>query len=280
MKIAVLGLGRMGHAIAERLVQGGHDLTVWNRSEGKAGELVKRGATEAARPEDAVAPVEVVITSLANDQAVREVALSEDGLRSYVGSRAFVDSSTVSPALSAELGRTFESFLALPVLGAPQAVLAGEATYLAGGPSSTRAALGPVLDSLGGHLRHYARPEMAASAKIAVNLMLLAGIATLAESVTIGRAGGLSDDEVTELICGSPMLAPGLKNRFQAVLTGSGPAWWTNLLGAKDAALAVEAAGDRASRLRLAPVAVDLYRAAIDSGLQDEDIVAVARLYR
>jgi 3-hydroxyisobutyrate dehydrogenase-like beta-hydroxyacid dehydrogenase len=280
MKIAVLGLGRMGTAIAQRLAQGEHELTVWNRSKGKAEELVRNGATEADSPEEAACAAEVVVTSLANDEAVREIALGDRGLRSYIGGRAYVDMSTISPRLSEELGRTFEIFLALPVLGAPQAVTAGEATYLAGGPEATVGLLSPLLGSLGGHLKRYPRPGQAATAKLAVNLMLLAGVATLAESMAVGREGQLSDDELTDLLCGSPMLAPGLKNRFEAVLKGSGAAWWTTELGAKDAALAVQAAGRSAAKLRVAPAVRDLYQAAADLGFDNEDIAAVSRLYR
>ena len=79
MKIAVLGLGKMGQALSERLLQGGHHVTLWNRSKGKADQLLEKGATEADTPEAAVTSAEVVITSFASDDAVRQVALGERG---------------------------------------------------------------------------------------------------------------------------------------------------------------------------------------------------------
>src|SRR5258705_13738299 len=106
MDVAVLGMGRMGRALAGRLLDGGHRVTVWNRSPGKAGELVSAGAREAHSVADAVDDVEVVITMLANDDAVRAVVLGE--LRSSIDEQTvYVDSSTVSPKLSAELAEAF-----------------------------------------------------------------------------------------------------------------------------------------------------------------------------
>jgi 3-hydroxyisobutyrate dehydrogenase-like beta-hydroxyacid dehydrogenase len=269
----------MGSALAYRLLAGGHGLTVWNRSAGKADELVESGARLAASPVEAVGGVEVVLTNLADDGAVREVVLGDGGIAPALGERTYADTSTISPALSRRLNEALPRFVGMPVLGAPHAVRAGEATYLAGGSEELIDGLQPLLDSLGGRVRRYARPELAAAAKLAVNLMLLAGLTALAESFAVGRAGGLSDAELAELLGEAPVVAPALRNRFEAVLKASGPAWWTTLLAAKDARLAVETAGAAGKDLPLASVVRDLYQAAADSGFADQDMVAVARLY-
>lgn len=86
----------------------------------------------------------------------------------------------------------------------------------------------------------YSRPGIASSAKLTVNLMLFSGVATLAEAITVARAGGLGNEEIRDLLAESPVVAPGIRNRFQAVLDASGPTWWTTELGAKDARLATE----------------------------------------
>ena len=130
-------------------------------------------------------------------------------------------------------------------------------------------------------MKYYPRPEMASSAKLAVNLLLLSGIATLAEAFTVGRAGGLGDEELTDLLAESPVVAPALENRFRTVLEGSGPTWWTTELGAKDARLAtdfVDAKGT--AKLSIGPMLRDLYQAAADTGFRDDDIAFVARIYR
>lgn len=142
--------------------------------------------------------------------------------------------------LSAELGDAFSQFAALPILGTPPAVCAGEATYLAGGAHESVEGIGPMLGTLSEHVKCYPRPEMASSAMLAVNLVLLSDIATLAEAFTVGRAGGLGDEELTDLLADSAVVAPGIRNRFRAILEGSGPTWWTTELGAKAARLATE----------------------------------------
>src|ERR1700728_4654911 len=113
MRIAVLGMGRMGRAISGRLLETGHHVTVWNRPPGSAGELVSAGAHPAHTVAGAVAGGEIVVTSLANDDAVRSVALGggDGGVRAVIGaSQVYADCSTVSPDLSDELEGAFPRF--------------------------------------------------------------------------------------------------------------------------------------------------------------------------
>src|SRR5205807_1650037 len=242
MDIAVLGMGRMGRALAGRLLEGGHRVAVWNRSKGKAGEIVAAGAREAQSVADAVDGVDVAVTMLANDDAVRAVAFGE--LRSSIGEKTvYVDSSTVSPKLSGELAEAFHPrFLAMPVAGSPAAVRAGQAVFLAGGNAGLVDALGPLLSSLSDTVRRYDTAPLAITAKLATNLLLMSEVVALAESFAVGRSGGLRDDQLRDLLGTSPLVPPGLKNRFEGVLTGSHEGWWTTVLGAKDAGLAIEVA--------------------------------------
>jgi 3-hydroxyisobutyrate dehydrogenase len=281
MDIAVLGMGRMGQAVARRLLSGGHDVVVWNRTPGRAEKILAAGGWEAHSIAEAVSGREVVVTSLANDDAVRAVALGEGGIRSAIGPDAvYADCSTVSPALSTELATAFPRFVALPILGSPAAVEAGQATYLAGGDPAVVARLEPMLATLSDKVRRYDTPAKAASGKLANNLMLLAEVVALAEAIAVARSGGLSDEEIRELLGQSPMLAPGVKNRFEGVLTGDQEPWWSTALGGKDARLAVDAAKAAGIDLPLAQLVEALYREAAAAGGGDDDIVAVAKRYR
>lgn len=280
MRIAVLGMGRMGRALAGRVLDGGHELVVWNRTPGRAPQLVDRGAQEEHDLGSAVHGVDLVLTCLTDDEAVREVAGS-GALRSPTGRQAaYVDASTVSPELADELDRMFPSFAAMPVLGSPAVVAAGQATYLLGGDDGAVAAVEPLLASLSGSVLRYPSPRLASAAKLAVNLLLLDGVVALAESFTVGRAGGLSDDQLRQLLGGSPMVAPGLANRFEGVLTGDQATWWTTALGAKDAGLALDLVGRAGGRLTVTAAVRELYQRAASGGAADDDITAVARLYR
>ncbi|MEU7632578.1 NAD(P)-binding domain-containing protein [Nocardia sp. NPDC049220] len=93
MDIAVLGMGRMGQALARRLLRGSHQVAVWNRTKGAARDIVSEGAVEAPTVTDAVDGVDVVVTMLSDDAAVRAVALGE--LRSSIGpTTSYADSPT------------------------------------------------------------------------------------------------------------------------------------------------------------------------------------------
>jgi 3-hydroxyisobutyrate dehydrogenase len=280
MDIAVLGMGRMGRALAGRLLDGGHRVAVWNRSKGKAGDVVSAGAREADSVADAVEGVEVALTMLANDDAVRAVAFGQ--LRPSIGAKTvYVDCSTVSPTLSGELAEGFPNrFLAMPVVGGPAAVSAGQAVFLAGGDAGVVDHLGPALSSLSDTVRRYETAPLAITAKLATNLLLLSEVVGLAESLAVGRAGGLSDDQLRVLLGTSPVVAPGLRNRFESVLTGPQNGWWTTVLGAKDAGLALDIARGADIELPAAGVVQGLYEKAASSGLDDADIAAVTELYR
>src|SRR5271165_4984661 len=96
-------MGRMGHAVAERLLGGDHEVTVWNRTPHKADDLVANGAREAATPAAAAEEAEATFTSLADDAAVRAVVTGRDGVAVGLGDGVLIDTSTVSPATTADI---------------------------------------------------------------------------------------------------------------------------------------------------------------------------------
>src|ERR1700733_2614707 len=125
MRLAVLGLGKLGHALAERLLDEDHELTVWNRTPHKADDLVARAAREEKTPARAVADAEAVFTSLADDAAVRAVVIGPQGVAVGLGEASVLaDASTVSPQTSRYIAEVVAGrMLATPILGAPAAVL-------------------------------------------------------------------------------------------------------------------------------------------------------------
>ena len=280
MRVTVLGMGRMGQALAGRLLEAGQSVTVWNRTPGRAGSLVSAGAREQPSIASAVAGAEVVITILTNDAAVREVALGPGGVAESLAEGAtYVDSSTVSPRLTSDLDVAFPRFAALPVLGAPPLVRTGQATFLIGGRTEVLSGLTPIVEALSGRTYTYQKPAQAIVAKLAVNLMLLSAVVTLSEAFALGRDGGLSDDQLRHVLGESVMLPPGIRNRFEGILVGGQDSWWTTALGSKDAGLAAQTESEAGVALPLAEVVRDRYAAAAAAGLGDEDISAVARIY-
>ncbi len=280
MRVAILGMGQMGRALAGRLLAAPVQVTVWNRSPGKTDAVAAQGARVARSVRDAVVGAEVVITSLADDAAVRAVALGPDGVQACIGhDSVYVEASTISPALSRELDAAFATFAQMPVLGSPDAVAHGNAAYLVGLAGDVGEHLSPLWGALGGRVRRYPQPAMAAVAKLTNNLLLLAGVAALAEAFTVARAGGLDDAQIRELLGDSPLVAPGLNNRFERLIAGDVEGWWTASLAAKDAALAAAVTAGHPD-LPVIRAIGERYRAAADAGFADDDMVAIARLYR
>lgn len=272
----------MGRALGLRLVDRGHELVVWNRSEGKGGELVGAGAKEVRSVGDAVSTVEVAVTMVANDEAVRSVALGRGGVvESLPPDAVYVDSSTVSPALASEVATAAgaDRFAAVPILGSPAAVRSGQASYLAGGNDAVLDRIDPMLASLSATVRRYPEPSLALAAKLTSNLLLLSGLAAMVEAFAVGRAGGLADDQLRDLLSESPVVAPGLRNRFEGALTGDQEPWWTAALGAKDARLAVEVAGPAGIEVPVAAVVLDRYEELARTAPDDTDIAGLGRLY-
>lgn len=271
--VAVLGLGHMGRAVAERLLGAGHQLTVWNRSPGKAAGLVERGARTADDVDAAVAGADVVITSLSGDDAVRAVLLPGGGARPAVIGTV-VETSTVSPATSAALDAFYpERFVACPIAGAPPMVRSGQALLITAGSPAARKSADAVLSDLSDK-RHDAGddPARASMVKLLNNYLLLGGLAVLADVVAAAQANGFDDEYLRDLLGQLPVIAPGLRPRIDSLIDSQHEAAFTVDLGAKDLRL-VDEAFDR--QLRLVDAVRAEYLAASRQGLGDLDISAV-----
>jgi 3-hydroxyisobutyrate dehydrogenase-like beta-hydroxyacid dehydrogenase len=291
MRITVLGMGRMGHAIAERLLEGGHEVTVWNRSPGKADDLAGKGATDrSGQPASgAVDRAEVVITSLSDDAAVRAVVVDGGVAKALTRTTSgrtttiLVDMSTVSPKTTRQLAHAVgeQGFVASPILATPAGVASGEALYLIAGPAEPRRALTPVFGALSGTRAELGEdPGTALVVKLLANALLLSGIAMLGEVVATARAAGLDDDFLRQFLGSSPLVAQALRNRLDNMISGRHTGWFTTALGAKDARLAEDVALDHGLRPPLIAAVKQRYEEAAAEGWADDDPTAVIELMR
>lgn len=287
MQIAVLGMGRMGREIAGRLLEGAHDVVVWNRSPNKADDVVRKGAREASTPAEAVRGADAVVTSLAADDAVLEIV--EHGgangapLVSAIGPETVLaEMSTVSPETSERVSKAADSrSLASPILGAPAAVASGQASYLVAGPRTHFDRLEPVYSSLSDKVQYLGDDvKSPLELKLLANYLLLSGIAVLGEVVPLAQAVGLPENVLRNFLDSSPIVAPALRNRLDALVSGEHDAWFTTTLGAKDVRLAVEMANRHGLELPIAKVVEGRYEEAADAGFADADLTAVSELVR
>jgi 3-hydroxyisobutyrate dehydrogenase-like beta-hydroxyacid dehydrogenase len=281
VKTAVLGLGRMGSALVSRLLDTDHQVTVWNRTPGRADELVERGATEASDARSAVDGVDAVLLSLADDAAVMGVLGGREGLLVSPHTTPVVDLSTTSPATATRYGDLLAGhFVASPVLGGPSALAAGQAALAVAGPQELLDRLEPLLSSLSSRVRRCGSdPGRAQVVKLMNNYLLMTGIAALSEAVAAGEGAGLEAPLITDLLGTFPTVAPALHNRVQDIVGGDHNGWFSTTLGAKDVALFADMVGD-GRELPLARAVLGRYQAAMDAGLGDADLGAVVELVR
>jgi 3-hydroxyisobutyrate dehydrogenase-like beta-hydroxyacid dehydrogenase len=284
MRLAVLGMGRMGHAVAERLHHEGHDVIVWNRTPHKADDLLAKGVREAITPRAAAEKAEGTFTSLADDAAVHSVVTGQDGVAAGLGDGVLVDLSTVSPQTTTDLAKVVEGqMLASPILGAPAAVASGQAGYLIGGPREFYERLQPAYSALADDERRRYLGEdatMATGLKLISNYLLMSGIATLAEAVAMAQAVGLPDDLVRDYLGQVPLVAPALRNRLDRIISGDHHGWFSTTLGAKDVQLAEDLARRHGVQLPLADAVKRRYEEAAAKGWADADITAVVETVR
>lgn len=273
----MLGMGQMGRALACRLLDSGHEVTVWNRSAGKADEVVARGATEMASVQEAVTGADAVLTMLTDDRAVRSVLLAGGA---PLDAAAVLDCSTVSPAMTAELAGAYgERFGACPILGGPEATAAGEAAIVVAGPATLLQRLEPLLESLSSARRVAgADPAAATTVKLLSNYLLLGGIAMLSEAAAAGQAAGLADDMLVDFF--AVAAAPMLRNRVADIVAGDHAGWFPTTMGAKDVHLFVDTASAAGADTPLAAAVASRYDQAARGGLAELDVAAIVELAR
>jgi 3-hydroxyisobutyrate dehydrogenase-like beta-hydroxyacid dehydrogenase len=273
----VIGLGNMGTAIAERLLDAGYELRVFNRTAAKAEPLAARGAVVADSAGELAADVDVVLTSLPDDAAFEAVA-GEVIARARPGT-VLVDLSTVSPAASARVAAAAEeasvAYLRAPVSGNPTVVRAGTLTFIVSGEREALERVEPALLAIGPTIHHVGDGEQARVVKLAINLMI-AGLAQLmSEALVLGEASGVSRDALLRVMGSSAVGAPFVEYKTEPLLRDDYSATFTTALMEKDIDLVLDAADRAGVELPLAHDLKELLHAAIGAGHGDDDFMAL-----
>lgn len=267
----------MGAAVAERLLGAGHEVVVWNRTPDKTAPLVELGATVAAGPGELAAGVDLVLTSLSDDDAFEAVAA--DVVSSAHAGTVLADLSTVSPGASARVAAIAEAagvaYLRAPVSGNPAVVRAGNLSFIVSGPAEVLQQVEPILLAIGRSVHDVGRGEEARIVKLAVNLVI-AGLAQLmAEALVLGEASGVSRAALLEVLGDSAAGAPFVKYKTEPLLRDDYSATFTTALMEKDVDLILEAADDAGVDLPITGRLKSLLRATSDAGYADDDFMAL-----
>ena len=278
-----VGTGRMGYALAGRLLEAGCDVAVYNRTRAKAEPLAELGAKVVDTPAE-LADRDIVFTMVAGPEDFKAVVLGDDGLlsRSDAAPRVIVDSSTISPdasaAVRAETDRRDVALLAAPVSGNPSVVDAGKLTVVVSGPPGAWEAARPYLKLFGAGATYVGEGDVARLVKICHNLMLGVVAQSLAEITVLAEKGGVSRAAFLEFLNKSVMGSMFTRYKTPAIVNLDFTPTFTPALLYKDFHLGFEAAEEHGVPMPVAAAAQQAVQALMGFGYDDTDFMALLEL--
>jgi 3-hydroxyisobutyrate dehydrogenase len=286
MKIGVCGIGRMGSAIAQRLMSVGHEIGVWNRNSAKTRPLVDAGAKLFASPAELVEGCEVTIVMLLNDSAIEAVYRAPNGiLKTTLVGKLVIDMSTVRPDTMKSVGATVlrlgASFVECPVGGTVGPAKEGKLLGLVGGAKADVARAMPILAQLCRRTEHVGELGSGSMMKLAVNLPLLVYWQALGEALTICKPLNLPAGRLIDILSDTSGTPAAMKGRGPAIadVLGGAPLGETafGLTAAKkDLACAVQFGASIHAELPVTASALACFAEAEAAGLGDADATAVS----
>jgi 3-hydroxyisobutyrate dehydrogenase-like beta-hydroxyacid dehydrogenase len=277
MKIAFLGLGKMGTPLARLLLDACHEVTVWNRSRERAEALAADGASVAATPAEAVRAVDAVLTMLFDDAAHEQVIFGPDGVLEALKPGALhISMSTISVALSerltAEHARRGQRFVAAPVFGRPSVAEAGKLWIVVAGAADAVATARPLLEPLSRGISVIGpEPRQAHALKLGGNFLISAMIHSLGEAFVYAAGQGIEPEIFLETVNSALFQSPFYAAYGNVMLHPPEQPGATIELGAKDLGLLREAAASRHTGLSLADSLAEVFAQAREAGLGGED---------
>ena len=274
-RVAFLGLGRMGAPMARRLVDAGHEVVVWNRTASKAEGFDARTET----PAGAVTGAEIVITMLADADAVRDVVFGSGLAHALRPDAVYIDIGTIGVRAAVRLHETVgRATLDAPVGGGVAQAESGELVVLVGGEESALERVRPVLGVFG-EVIHCGGPGRGQAAKLVFNAVLAVTMAGVGEAFALGERLGLQPDLVVDVLRRGGA-RPMVERKGVMIARGDYPASFALALMRKDVGLVREAARDVGAWLPLAGLAEEIYGRAVGEGLGEFDYSGVTELFR
>ncbi|MFC4776840.1 NAD(P)-dependent oxidoreductase [Paenibacillus sp. GCM10023252] len=283
-KVSFIGLGVMGFGMASNLLKKGFEVTVYNRTPGKAEQLAALGAKQAESPAAAAEASDVIITIISNDEAVREVYFGENGI--FEGVRAgsiLIDSSTISPALVQELSAQAvaegATFLDAPVTGSKPAAEGGTLVFMVGGDSTAVASVEDVLLAMGRKVIPMGASGSGAVAKLAHNTIVGINMTALAEGMAIAASGGIDGSAFLELVQSGGAASRTAELKADKLLSGNYDVQFSLGLMLKDLRLASALSDSLQVPTPMLEASKSLFQVGDALGLRELDMASVAQAY-
>jgi len=295
--IGWLGTGRMGAAMAARLIDAGEDVTVWNRTPSKTGPLVARGARAVERITD-LGGCDVVFVMVSTPGDLEEVVCGEQGLLTADRAGAelagaelagadhrpvtIVDCSTVSEEASARVRAAVNAagadFLAAPVSGNPHVVAEGGCCIVASGPAEVFQRVRPYLEEIAKVAVHAGEEEQSRLVKLCHNLYLGMMVQALAEVTSLAEKGGTDRAAFLEFLGGTVVASDWVRKRTDALVRRDWTPTFTTELLRKDFDLGLDAARSLEVPMPVGGLVYQLIQSAIGTGLRHEDFLSLYEL--
>jgi 3-hydroxyisobutyrate dehydrogenase-like beta-hydroxyacid dehydrogenase len=284
MKTGFIGLGRMGSAMAANLAKAGHEVTVFNRSPERARSLLELGAHQATSIAGACQG-ETIITMLADDKAVADIALTGDGIVGKLRPGAIhISMSTISVALSKELARAHaeagQRFVAAPVFGRPEMAAAAKLFIVAAGDPAAVGACQPLFSAMGQRTFPIGTDPSAANlVKLGGNFLLASAIEALGEAIALVGKAGIDRRAFVDLLTSTIFPGPVYQTYGGAIADFKfQPAGFAAPLGYKDIRLALAAAESLRVPMPLGSLLHDRFLRLLAQGGDDLDWAAIGGL--
>lgn len=279
MRVAFLGLGIMGHAMATNLVKAGHEVAVWNRTPGKNVE----GARGAASPAEAAQGVEAVWICVSDTAAVESVLFGQNGAEQSLEQGMIVaDSSTISPSATRKFAERVQKkgveWVDSPMTGSKTGAEAGTLTFMIGGDEQAIERLKPLYAAMGKKIFRMGEVGKGQSTKLVMNLQIAMIYEGFAEALTLAAKLGVDTQQLIHLINASMVKSGVIEYKAPFVLQRDFNANFPLRLMAKDIRLALEAAKESRVKLPGLETVEEIYDMAVEDGHADLDYAATLML--
>lgn len=270
----------MGQALARRLLDQGYQIAIWNRSRKDFSEFTSRGADILDHPGSAWSGSSVAISFLANDDAVKEVYLGDNGLVSDQASgRLGIEMSTISPDASAEVGTQAKhkglQYLRSPVSGNPGVLAAGNLALIVSGPRRAFDDNLAILKAVGPNVHYVGENEQSRIIKLMVNATLAATTAIIAETVLLCESNGIDRKTYLDVLANSSMGSPFVKYKSQPLNNRDYSATFTTAMLDKDIRLALSLADKSGIPVQLTRKVHEMLEETCNIGFADLDFMAI-----
>jgi 3-hydroxyisobutyrate dehydrogenase-like beta-hydroxyacid dehydrogenase len=282
-KIGFIGIGMMGLPMVQNLITAGYHLSIYNRTPEKASSLINLGVETKNNPLDVAEPGGIVMSCVSEDNALTAVAGEKGELAERLGRGGIhISMSTILPKTAARLAKQQSEFggfyIAAPVMGRPDVVLAKKQSYFISGDEKAKERAKPLLGAIGMKIFDFGViPENANVAKLAANFLIASAIEAMAEAFAFVSKNHGDADKLLQAVCETLFACPIYQNYGRQILDKKYTEPLFKLqMGLKDIRLIAETATESNTPMRFARVLQDRFSAAVAHGLSQYDWTGIA----